>query len=103
MPRNVISTRPPAGSHLTPSKTRAMLTSRRIKAIYQRAEEVPMLMIKAELEQRGTLGRVGGAVTLIEIMQSMDTGRPDRLAQVVAERWQLRRVMKHRRQGAAGR
>lgn len=64
-----------------------------IKAIYQRAEDVSMLMIKAELEQRGTIERVGGPVTLIEIMQGMDTGRPDRLAQIVMDRWQLRRVM----------
>lgn len=64
-----------------------------IKAIYNRAEPVSLLMINTELIQLGTIDRVGGFITLTEILMGTDTGRPDLLAATIMERWTQRRLM----------
>lgn len=65
-----------------------------IKAIYSRSEEVSMLVIKSELERTGKLDLVGGRVTLIELLGTEPTTRPDTLAGIVMERWNQRRLMR---------
>jgi replicative DNA helicase len=64
-----------------------------IKVIYQRGDVVAPLVIKAEMSQSGTLERLGGWLRLVDILSGEETGRPDRLAEIVISRWQARQVI----------
>jgi len=64
-----------------------------MQAVYQRGDEITPLVIKAEMDQLGTLSQVGGWQSLVELFSSTETGRPDKLAEVVIRRWKARQVM----------
>lgn len=59
-------------------------------ALSNRQEEINALTLKAEIEAKGNLGRVGGYSALVELLQGEEVGRPMALAMI------LRKHRKHR-------
>lgn len=65
-----------------------------LKALYARAEEVDALSLKAELEDRGHLSRVGGYAGLVEILSANELGRPQILAARLVDLWRKRELVR---------
>jgi replicative DNA helicase len=62
-------------------------------ALLQRGEEVHALSLKAEIEQAGSLNRVGGYPGLVEVLTGEDVGRPHRLAEIIREKARHRQLI----------
>lgn len=71
---------------------RAMFVA--IRSIQARDSELNLLTLKAEMERHGTLDKVGGFVTLVEILAKDDVERPMVLAEIIKEKSRLRELIK---------
>lgn len=65
-----------------------------LRSLQSRDEEINLLTIKAELDRNGTLAKVGGFMSLTEVLSAEDVARPASLADIIREKSKLRELIK---------
>jgi replicative DNA helicase len=78
--------------HLVHPAHRAILGA--IQALYGAAADIDPLALKATLERQGTLGKVGGYPSLVEILGGEEVRRPSVLVDRLVDLWRARQVIR---------